>query len=178
MYHDIQKALQEVDKTALGKEVLSVSRSLALCRLLDLPDANVFDADYPEYDVLNLAFGDNRFDYLVCDQVLEHVRGDPQRAVDETRRVLRLGGVAIHTTCLLEELHGIPHDYWRFTPYGLRYLFRDFTRVVQAGSWGNKLAFLGFRYLDVPHAAWHPIRKVAMMNDPESPIVTWIVAQK
>jgi len=34
------------------------------------------------------------------------------------------------------------------------------------------------RYTAVPHAKWHPFHKLAMKNDPDWPIVTWVVARK
>ena len=33
-------------------------------------------------------------------------------------------------------------------------------------------------YTAVPHAKWHPFHKLAMKNDPNWPIVTWVVARK
>jgi 2-polyprenyl-3-methyl-5-hydroxy-6-metoxy-1,4-benzoquinol methylase len=45
---------------------------------------------------------------VVSDQVLEHVVGDPQTAIDETLRVLRPGGIVIHTTCFMNPIHGAP----------------------------------------------------------------------
>jgi SAM-dependent methyltransferase len=178
MYYDIEEALKGVDKRALGNHVLSISRSLYLCGLLRLPNPQITDVNFPEYNLLNLAFPDATFDYLMCDQVLEHIQGDPQRAIDETHRVLKPGGIAVHTTCLLQELHGLPNDYWRFTPNGLKYLFRNYSRIIQVAGWGNKLAFFALRYLSVPHAKWHPVRRIAMHNNPEAPISTWIIAQK
>ena len=178
MYYDIRRALEGCPQPRAGARVLSISRSTYLCGLLPGSQAQITEADFPEHNILDLRFPDDTFDFLVCDQVLEHVRGNPQQAVDESRRVLRPGGVAVHTTCVLNELHGLPNDYWRFTPNGLAYLFRDYSRILEVGSWGNRLAFFGFRYLQVPNASWHPIHKLAMLNQPTVPISTWIVAQK
>jgi hypothetical protein len=36
----------------------------------------------------------------------------------------------------------------------------------------------GLRFEGIPHARWHPMHWVATRNDPDWPIVTWIVAQK
>ena len=32
--------------------------------------------------------------------------------------------------------------------------------------------------LPVPQARWHPVNRIAMLNDPECPISTWIIARK
>lgn len=157
---------------------MSVSYSTYLAGLIDPQLSEVVEANFPEYDLLHLPFEDDSFDYVVADQVLEHIAGPPQRAVDETRRVLKPGGIAVHTTCLLNEVHDHPGDYWRFTPYGLSLLASGFSRLVQCEGWGNKLAFFGFRYLPVPFQTWHPVHRIATRQDPEALISTWFVAQK
>jgi len=186
MYVDITEAMKPyAARPHPGQPViLGVGRSLPLATRLCVPNARIIDGDMPEYDLLNLHnVPDNSLDYIASDQVLEHVKGNPQRAADESLRVLKPGGIAVHTTCLLTELHGgvEPNghlrDYWRFTPNGLAMLFQQFSHV-QTGAWGNRLAFMLLRFLPTPDAPWHPIHRVAMYNEPEFPIVTWIIAQK
>ena len=72
-------------------------------------------------DVLALPFRDCTFDTALCNQVLEHVP-EPRMAMDELARVLRPGGYLIVTAPHIWGLHEVPHDYFRFTPYGLRHL--------------------------------------------------------
>ncbi len=45
-------------------------------------------------------------------------------------RVLKPGGSLVLTTRFLFPIHDAPHDYFRFTKYGLRYLLRRF-EIVQ-----------------------------------------------
>jgi ubiquinone/menaquinone biosynthesis C-methylase UbiE len=71
--------------------------------------------------VLFLPVKDNSFDTVLCNQVLEHVP-EPQHLFCEITRVLKTGGILILTAPHIWELHEVPHDYYRFTPYGLRYL--------------------------------------------------------
>jgi SAM-dependent methyltransferase len=186
MYHDITAAMVPYAQRPQTEPptILGVGRSLDLCQRLHVPHASIIDGDMPQYDLLDLqSVADSSVDYIVSDQVLEHVHGNPQAAADESWRVLKPGGVAVHTTCLLQELHGGVEpsghlrDYWRFTPNGLEYLFRRFS-TVQKGSWGNRLAFFAFRYFPVPDATWHPLHKIAMMNAADAPIMTWVIAQK
>jgi hypothetical protein len=56
-------------------------------------------------------------------------------------------------------------------------LFQQFSHL-QTGSWRNRLALASLRFAPVPDAEWHPVRRVAMFNQPELPIVTWVIAQK
>ncbi len=90
-------------------------------------------------DVMALPFRDRVCDTVLCNQVLEHVP-EPQGAVDEIARVLRPGGYLILTAPHIWGLHEIPRDYFRFTPYGLRYLAERAGLVVHktralAGFW-------------------------------------------
>lgn len=70
---------------------------------------------------LHLPFRDGSFDTVVSFQVLEHVP-QPARLLDETARVLRPGGALVLTAPHMWGIHEEPHDYYRFTPYGLRHL--------------------------------------------------------
>jgi SAM-dependent methyltransferase len=76
-------------------------------------------------DAAALGFVDASFDIVLCTEMLEHVP-EPQRAVDEMRRVLKPGGLLLLTTRFLFPIHDAPHDYFRYTKYGLRHLLREF----------------------------------------------------
>jgi SAM-dependent methyltransferase len=161
-------------------KVLSISNSQNLAHVIGLSKADIFNACYPDYDILSLPFQDESFDVVVSDQVLEHIKGDPQIAINETRRVLRKGGIAVHTTCFMNPIHEHPIDMWRFTPSSLEYLCQDWSEIIDCGGWGNRVAFacmnLGFRMTPVPHPKWHPLHKIATENNTLFPIVTWIAA--
>ena len=176
--------LRNIGETLSSKEgdVLSISHSQKLCQLLNIKPRTLIEANYPDHNFLSLQFPDETFDFIFSDQVLEHVEGDPQQAIDESWRVLRPGGIALHTTCLINPIHDAPNDYWRFTPAALRLLARKFSRIIDCGGWGNFAAWPlirdGLRFDGIPHAKWHPLHRIAINNDPEWPITTWIVAQK
>ena len=65
---------------------------------------------------------DADFDTVLCTDVLEHLE-DPNAALAETYRVLQHGGHAIYSVPLFWHLHEEPRDFYRFTKYGLQYLF-------------------------------------------------------
>lgn len=79
-------------------------------------------------DAQALGIADGAFDIVLCTEVLEHLP-EPQRAVDEMFRVLKPGGRLLLTTRFLFPIHDAPHDYFRFTKYGLRHLLRRFDVV-------------------------------------------------
>lgn len=162
--------------------VLSVSHSESLSQVMGVCATEVVHADYPEHNMLLLGFPDKSFDCVVSDQVLEHIGGSPQQAIDESFRVLKPGGVAVHTTCLINPIHNVPGDFWRFTPDGLAMLCRGHGEVVDVGQWGNRRTWLyvalGLRHEPVPRWRWHPLQQAARSNNPAWPIVTWIVVRK
>jgi len=76
-------------------------------------------------DTQALGIADATFDVVLCTEVLEHLP-EPQQAVDEMFRVLKPGGQLLLTTRFLFPIHDAPHDYFRYTKYGLRHLLRRF----------------------------------------------------
>lgn len=65
-----------------------------------------------------------RMDFILCTQVLEHLR-EPGKVFSEFRRILKKGGKLFLTTNFFYQIHMAPNDYFRFTEYGLRYLAQD-----------------------------------------------------
>lgn len=75
-------------------------------------------------DLSRLPFADGGFDAAVNIVVLEHTR-EPARVIAELARVLRPGGRLLLVAPLLWEEHQVPHDYFRFTRYGLLRMLED-----------------------------------------------------
>ena len=63
------------------------------------------------------------FDAAISVVVLEHTR-EPQCVLRETGRVLRPGGLLLLVVPQEWEVHQAPHDYFRFTRYGVEYLLQ------------------------------------------------------
>ncbi len=73
-------------------------------------------------------FENGRFDAVFMMEVLEHVT-EPHLAVKELRRVLKPGGLLVLSTPFIFPLHDEPHDYYRYTKYGLAFMLREFVDV-------------------------------------------------
>jgi SAM-dependent methyltransferase len=71
-----------------------------------------------------LPFECNTFDNVVVFQVLEHIK-NPRSLLDEIERILKPGGRLFLSTNQSWPLHEEPHDYYRYTRYGLRYLINS-----------------------------------------------------
>ena len=81
-------------------------------------------------------------DVILCSQVLEHVPR-PWNAICEIARVLRPGGVLILSVPYLSAIHEAPHDYFRYTCFGLRSLCEDAGfEVTSIGANGGLVCFL------------------------------------
>jgi SAM-dependent methyltransferase len=63
----------------------------------------------------------NAFDTVVSFQVLEHVP-EPKAMFKEISRVLKPNGYLILMAPQMWHLHEVPHDYFRYTRYGLTHL--------------------------------------------------------
>ena len=65
---------------------------------------------------------ENAFDSAICTAVLEHLE-EPELALRECYRVLKPEGIAIYSVPFIWHLHEEPRDFYRFSKYGLKYLF-------------------------------------------------------
>lgn len=99
---------------------------------------------------------DATFDTVLCSEVLEHVPR-PSAAIREFARVLLPGGTLLLTVPYLSRLHEEPHDYFRFTSYGLRVLLDDAGfDAMEIATTGSVLSFLGHQFSSIAVCAvWH-----------------------
>lgn len=145
-----------------------------------LPKGTTIDAPtYPDVDIHKMPYKNDTFDYVIADQVLEHVR-KPWIGVEEVRRVLKPGGLTILTSALIFPVHGVPHDYWRFTPDGLRVLCENFSKIHRSQGTGN-LNFV----MDVLNKRGGrqvtrntDLEKRAVACDNKHLVSVWIIAEK
>lgn len=105
------------------------------------------------YDGRTFPLPDAAFDGVLCSQVLEHVFA-PEDFLGEIARVLRPGGTLVLAVPFLWDEHEQPHDFGRYSSFGLRALLErngfevleqtksvaDFGAVAQlASAWVFKL---------------------------------------
>lgn len=117
-----------LEKYATGQKVLDIGAGNS-SHYRFFPNRLTIDVDpkrKPDIiaDAHSLPFKDKEFEYILCTEVLEHLK-DPIKAISEMKRVLQNDGVLILTTRFVYPMHDSPYDYWRFTKYGLQELFKD-----------------------------------------------------
>jgi SAM-dependent methyltransferase len=111
-------------------------------------------------DAQALGIRDAAFEVVLCTEVLEHLP-EPQRAIDEIFRVLEPGGELLLTTRFLFPIHDAPHDYFRFTKYGLRHLLRRFEIVElreETDTMGTLAVLLQRTGMQAETLGWTPLR--------------------
>ena len=113
---------------------------------LDIESALVYNKNVkPDYtwDGKRMPFEDDIFDCAFGTEVLEHCP-EPESVLKETCRVLKPGGVFFFTVPFLWNLHEVPHDEYRYTPFSLeRHLKNsDFNNIEihATGGWHAAMA--------------------------------------
>ncbi|MEO8098426.1 MAG: class I SAM-dependent methyltransferase [Acidobacteriota bacterium] len=123
--------------------------------------------DYSTLDVTGdlsaLPFRDGAFDAALNVVTLEHVR-EPARVVEELARVLAPGGTLLLIAPHEWEEHQQPHDYFRYTRYGLRYLLeRAGFREIRVEPVGGFFRLLSRRLLNALQFFPGPVALVAAL---------------
>jgi len=126
--------------------------------------ANLTRAKRPDVqaDAMSVPIRDGCFDAVICSELLEHVP-EPVTVLQETCRVLAVGGALLACAPFLYRIHGDPHDYGRYTEdYWIRALSSSGLRIVvleRQGLFYSVLVDFCKQYVD---ALWHrPLRDVA-----------------
>ena len=93
-------------------------------------------------DSHDIPFGENSFDCIITQAVLEHVI-DPFRCVDEMFRILKPDGLVYAVAPFMKQVHNGQYDFYRFSDMGYRRLFRRFKEIERGlnGGPGQALAW-------------------------------------
>jgi SAM-dependent methyltransferase len=159
---------------ALGPSALSAAEISGAAQA-GRPWRRFVSLDYPEFDLCAPLTVTERFDVVICEQVIEHVV-DPWAAARNLRELCEPGGHVVVSTPFLIRVHELPmygmHDYWRFTPRGLRQLLEGAGLVVdEVGSWGNRDVVAGNLDRWPAYRRWHSLR-----NEADLPVQVWAFA--
>ena len=90
---------------------------------IDTPTTRALGVADVFYDGRHLPFPDDSFDAVLCSQVFEHVF-TPREFLAEILRVLRPGGRLVMTVPFVWDEHEQPHDYARYSSFGLTSVIR------------------------------------------------------
>lgn len=113
-------------------------------------------------DLARIPVEDGRFDFVIFNQVMEHLP-EPLSVLTELRRVLKTGGRMIYTGPLFYEEHEQPYDFYRYTQYGLRHLFGAAGLAIERLDWlEGYYGTAGYQLNGMArHLPWKPSHGVA-----------------
>lgn len=105
--------------------------------------------DYPnidyDCDITNIPMEDLSIDVVLLTEVMEHLP-EPLLALKELNRILKKGGYLYITVPQGWGEHQPPHDYYRYTQYGLHYLLEKANfEVEKVEKRGGYLKYIAFR---------------------------------
>jgi SAM-dependent methyltransferase len=126
-------------------------------------------------DLNRLPFPDDCFDAALNIVTLEHLR-EPHLALREMARVLRPGGRLLLIAPHQWEVHQEPHDYFRYTGYGLQWLLEQARmRAERMEGVGGMFRLLSRRLLGALQFFPGPARVVAaLLFVPPALLLPWL----
>jgi len=109
------------------------------------------------FDGKNIPFEDQKFNAVICTEVLEHVH-EYQYLVNEIYRTTRPNADIIVTIPWSARYHYIPYDYFRYTPSSLKTIFGQFSQVTIMPR-GTDIAVIGSKIIVLFAAGLLPVKK-------------------
>jgi SAM-dependent methyltransferase len=105
---------------------------------LDIIESDVSHGDRTQiiFDAHTIPYEDETFDCVIAQAVLEHVI-HPEQCLQEVHRVLRPGGLIYAETPFMQQVHGGPYDFTRYTRSGHRKLFGWFDELKSGATAGS-----------------------------------------
>lgn len=120
---------------------------------------------------------DEIVDCAIAISVMEYLY-NPEKFLEESYRILKKNGVMIMQVPFQWWVHEVPYDYYRFTPYGLKYLlnkvgFRD-VKIFPIGGFFTLI----FAPLFLINQLIAPILDILDFKKELEPIGYWVVCKK
>lgn len=115
---------------------------------------------------LSIPLRDASIDHVFCSWAFEHFE-EPEETLIEFNRIIKPGGYLYLTTNFLWHLHEKPRDFFRYTEYGLRYLFEKqaWWEIIlikpTAGFWLTVLQMLAYKIAQMLRGV-HPVVTVPL----------------
>lgn len=112
---------------------------------VDLEDSEIYGSVKPDltWDGSKIPVSDESMDCVIATEFLEH-HSAPDMVLGEVHRVLKPGGLLFATVPFVWNLHEIPHDEYRYTPFSITRLlssanFSD-VKISGLGGWNATMA--------------------------------------
>lgn len=126
------------------------------------------------WDGITMPFDDNSFDTIMATEVLEHCP-DAHRIINEMKRVLKPGGLLFFTVPFIWNLHEVPHDEYRYTPFALQRIFKECdlekTELFAHGGWHMSMAQMMGMWVDATKRGNKRRRWAKLLY----PVIKWLM---
>ena len=138
LYYLIIKSFNKIKKNKKNYNVLNIGAGGEIKNIIRKNFKKVFEIDIDSKrkpdQIIDLC--NDRFSKiirykpnLVCIfEVLEHTT-NPLKAVNNIYKIINKGDFVLASVPFIFHIHDEPHDYFRFTKFGLKLLFKDFANV-------------------------------------------------
>jgi SAM-dependent methyltransferase len=144
---------------------------------MDLEKATYYDQIEPDlkWDGHNIPLEDESIDCVMATEFLEHYP-EPENVLNEIRRVLKPGGILFATVPFIWNLHEVPYDEYRYTPYSIERHVRNtgFKEIKIKALGGWNLSFAQMIGLWVTFSKMNDFTR-AVMKKLLFPFYVWLV---
>ena len=134
--------------------------------------------NYPEYDICGDVNIKKKYDFIIADNVWEHLKF-PYKATRNIYNLLNKNGYFLVIVPFLIRVHNVPIDCTRWTEDGIRYFLYECgfeLKNIYTNSWGNKECVKSNLRSD---DTWTRIGFYKnLKNDKKFPVQVWALAQK
>ena len=134
--------------------------------------------NYPEFDICEKNKIKKKYDFIIADNVFEHLKY-PYRAAKNIYKLLKSNGYFLIIVPFLVRLHNVPIDCTRWTEDGLKFFLEESgfkIKNIKTNSWGNKSCVISNLRSD---NMWTRIGFYKNLNNEKNyPVQVWAIAKK
>jgi len=146
LYNLILKSFNKIKSQDKNYKVLNIGAGGEIKNLIKKNFKNIFEIDIDSkrkpHQIINICenYFSNKLKYkpnLICIfEVLEHTT-DPAKAINNIYKIIKKGDYVLASVPFIFHIHDEPHDYFRFTKFGLIFLFKKFSKVkiIERNGW-------------------------------------------
>ena len=139
----LKKSINERPKVLIigGSIIGEGMKGFVSSNLLDVVESDVSFGPRTRiiFDAHLIPYTSESFDCVVAQAVLEHVV-NPEICIKEMHRILKPDGIIYAETPFMQQVHGGPYDFTRYTRSGHRKLFCDFSEIKSGATAGTGTA--------------------------------------
>ena len=156
LYYFIFRSFNKIKKKKKIYNVLNIGAGGEIKSIIKKNFINIFEIDIdpkrnPDQiiDICDSNFSKTiqyRPNLICIFEVLEHTT-NPTKAIDNIYKIINKKDYVLASVPFIFHIHDEPHDYFRFTKFGLKLLFKNFTsvKIYERNGWLESILVLFLR---------------------------------